>query len=399
MCRRKSRAFISNYRKCADITAQLHEAKANSVFNTEPPRDTTSAKKRALTEDENASCLGEPVPKKPNEGGSSAPAMQQMNFNPFDIGMFYEKVKMPDAEKYSAFNNILKPDLTFVFPVSTEAGKNRSFLNSWLQQFPWLAYSESLNGAFCKMCVFLGNANSSKTAGKLDKLFKSPYTYWTGAKYKFTTHGKSQIHQNALLSYATFEKMMQQKVAPIDVCMNRASQKIIEDNRRKLIPIIETVILCGRQNFALRGHRDDATNWDKGNPGNFQSSLNYRIKGGDTVLKDHFERAPKNATYRSKSVQNELIQCCAGFIRNKLTTEIKKAKYFSVLADEARDCSNKEQMSFIIRFVDENDEIREEFLEFVHCPNGIKGEQICHLVKDTVAKLGLDMRNCRGARL
>ena len=53
-------------------------------------------------------------------------------------------------------------------------------------------------------------------------------------------------------------------------------------------------------------------------------------------------------------------------------------------------------MSFIIRFVDENDEIREEFLEFVHCPNGIKGEQICHLVKDTVAKLGLDMRNCRG---
>ena len=337
-----------------------------------------------------------PTPKKPKEPCNLAPAMQQLDVNPFDIGLFYQKAKIPDAEKYLAFNNCWKPDPNFVFPVSIEAGKNRSFLHSWLQQFPWLAYSESVNGAFCKICIFFGNLSSCKNAGKLNKLLKSPYTYWTGAKYKFTTHQNSQIHQNALLSYATFEKIMQQKAVPIDVCMNRASQKIIEDNRKKLIPIIETVILCGRQNFALRGHRDDATNWDKGNPGNFQSLLNYRVKGGDTILKDHFQRAPKNATYRSKSVQNELIQCCADFIRNKLTTEIKKAKYFSVLADEANDYSNKEQMSFIIRFVDENDEIREEFLEFVHCPKGIKGEQICELIKETVENLGLDMRDCRG---
>ena len=90
------------------------------------------------------------------------------------------------------------------------------------------------------------------------------------------------------------------------------------------------------------------------------------------MLKDHIERAPKNATYCFKSVQNELVQCCADFLRNKLSTEIKKAKYFSVLADEASDCSNKEQISFIICFADENDELREEFLEFVHCTKGIK---------------------------
>ena len=128
----------------------------------------------------------------------------------------------------------------------------------------------------------------------------------------------------------------------------------------------------------------------------FQSLLNHGIKGGDTILKDHFERAPKNATYRSKSVQNELIQCCADFIRDKLNTEIKKAKYFSVLAHEASDCSNEEQMSFIIRSVDENDEIREEFSEFFHCPKGIKGDHICNLVEDTVGKLVLDMRDCHG---
>ena len=35
------------------------------------------------------------------------------------------------------------------------------------------------------------------------------------------------------------------------------------------------------------------------------------------------------------------------------------SKFFSVLADEAQDSSNKEQMPVIIRFVDKDKEIRE----------------------------------------
>jgi len=32
--------------------------------------------------------------------------------------------------------------------------------------------------------------------------------------------------------------------------------KQIEENRKRLIPIIECVMLCGQQEIALRGHRD-----------------------------------------------------------------------------------------------------------------------------------------------
>ena len=64
-------------------------------LSTEPSRDTTGAKKRAINEDENASCSGELVPKKPNQGGFLAPALQQTDVNPFDIGLFHQRAKIP----------------------------------------------------------------------------------------------------------------------------------------------------------------------------------------------------------------------------------------------------------------------------------------------------------------
>ena len=52
--------------------------------------------------------------------------------------------------------------------------------------------------------------------------------------------------------------------------------------------------------------------------------------------------SPKNMTYCSKTTQNEIIQCCGEYICNTMINEIKEAKFFSVLADEAYDISNKE---------------------------------------------------------
>ena len=74
-------------------TSLLNYMKPNQTvsLSTEPSRDTTGAKKRALIEDENASRLGEPVPKKLNEGGVLATALQQMHVNPFNTGFFLQE--------------------------------------------------------------------------------------------------------------------------------------------------------------------------------------------------------------------------------------------------------------------------------------------------------------------
>ena len=62
---------------------------------------------------------------------------------------------------------------------------------------------------------------------------------------------------------------------------------IINANRQKLASIIKTIIFCGRQNIALRGHRESSTDQ---NPGNFKSLLEFRVHSRDQIiLKMHHE--------------------------------------------------------------------------------------------------------------
>ena len=59
-------------------------------------------------------------------------------------------------------------------------------------------------------------------------------------------------------------------------------------------------------------------------------------------------------------------------------------------------CSNQEQLSLVIRFVDGSGEIREEFLGFLYCKLGLSGEALAETVLNGIANLTLDIHSCRG---
>ena len=91
----------------------------------------------------------------------------------------------------------------------------------------------------------------------------------------------------------------------------------------------------------LRGHRDDSKYYDdKGNnPGNFQVMLEYCARNGDTVLDEHLKQrmennGGRNCTYRSKTIQNEVMNCFEQGLRGIIISEVKQTKFFSVMADE-----------------------------------------------------------------
>ena len=86
------------------------------------------------------------------------------------------------------------------------------------------------------------------------------------------------------------------------------------------------------------------------NQENFIEMVRFRAET-DHVLRTHLDRAPRNAQYTSKTIQNQLILIIGNYIRSEIIQEIKKAKFYTVLADELSDISNKEQLSISFRYV------------------------------------------------
>ena len=104
--------------------------------------------------------------------------------------------------------------------------------------------------------------------------------------------------------------------------------------------------------------------------------LNFRVNAGDAVSKNHLATAAKNATYISAPTQNQLIKCCGDVITNILVQEIKAAKFYTILADEVSDCSNKEQMSIVIRYIDSDCNIQESFVRFIGLEGKLNGKHL-----------------------
>lgn len=82
--------------------------------------------------------------------------------------------------------------------------------------------------------------------------------------------------------------------SPVDDWSGREKAK----NMKVLESVVETILLCGRQNIPLWGHRDDSQHATDSsiNSRNFRPLLKYRVEGGDAVLGEQISRAPKNAT-------------------------------------------------------------------------------------------------------
>ena len=88
----------------------------------------------------------------------------------------------------------------------------------------------------------------------------------------------------ALQAAMMFSKLQKNKTLSIDQQLSTLRQERIAQNRVKLRSIVETVIFCGRQGIALRGHRDDHTHVESNplsNHGNLLALLQFRVQADD----------------------------------------------------------------------------------------------------------------------
>ena len=70
----------------------------------------------------------------------------------------------------------------------------------------------------------------------------------------------------------------------------------------------------------------------------------------------------KSHKYTSPEMQNEMLQVLALGILRDISRNIQNAVFYSIMADECADISNKEQLVICIRWVDENLATHEDLL-------------------------------------
>lgn len=91
----------------------------------------------------------------------------------------------------------------------------------------------------------------------------------------------------------------------VNVLLDNRNRQVIEYNRKRLIPIVKTIIFCAQNNLALRGHREIGSMKDNetrekclsGEQGIFRALLSYRIESGDSDLLTHLETSKKKLYY------------------------------------------------------------------------------------------------------
>lgn len=322
-------------------------------------------------------------------------------FHPKDIGLYLNK-RLQDEERCRLVDTFWQPSINYKFPLLEQFQKRKlKFQYSWFMKYPWLVYSEKEQGAFCRYCVLFSKHGAGVNSQELGQLVKIKFTNWIKANEIFKHHGETNYHTACIVDFKNLKRTLEDKSLQVANQVDSARNESITKNRRNLKPIVETILLCGRQELALRGHRDSGTIdtnslCSEKNEGNFRALLRYRSQG-DEELKNMLDGGGK-IKYLSPLLQNELISSCNNVIKEKLVAEINEAKYFSVLADETCDISNVEQISLCVRYVameKGHHIVKEQFLQFVPTTE-LTGKALAGKILDSLESYGVDLTGLIG---
>ncbi|KAL8152041.1 hypothetical protein V2J09_021849 [Rumex salicifolius] len=193
---------------------------------------------------------------------------------------------------------------------------SRRFQAEWFKNRDWLEYSVSKDAAFCFWCYLFGEVGKKNG----DEVFvKTGFRNWKKAFEKFKDHVGllGSIHNDARMQFFAFKDQRQSLTRKLTL----GKQQLVEAYHIRLTTIVDVARLLINQGL---------------------SSHNSEV---EKVVR---ENAPLNHQLTSPSIQKDIIKACASKTIKVIMSEIGD-KFFSLLVDEARDSSMKEQM-IVLRY-------------------------------------------------
>ena len=290
---------------------------------------------------------------------------------------------------------------------------DRSFTKQWFEkrstngevvQRKWLLYSPHKNVCYCFVCFLFSNEQPSSASNFSQE---KGFSTWRKLNPRIPDHEKSPSHKAYMREYLNLAVRLRQ-CTTIDAEL----QQQISIEKKKWVAITERIVeiisFMAKQNMAFRGHRGEAMcslakpeETISENTGNFLAVVKLLAKY-DVVLAEHLQRdkdKPKGVTYLSNRIQNEIIDLLCKTIKKRIVSEIKAAKYYTIMVDSTPDISHEDQVSQILRYVRINEnkkvEIKEVFLGYFQV-NKKDAESLVRKMLEKLAEDSISINDCRG---
>ena len=162
-----------------------------------------------------------------------------------------------------------------------------------------------------------------------------------------------------------------------------AAQQI--KRRHGLLLQLRAIVFLTRQGISIRGHSESE--------GIFLQLMHTWSKDND-ILQSYL----RENRYVSHQAVNEMIKILALTLLRTLLNKIKSVtgpKWFSVIADEATDVCNTEQLNLSIRWISDDYEVHEDPIALCRVPD-TKAETLFKVITDLLIRCDLPLGMCRG---
>ena len=100
-------------------------------------------------------------------------------------------------------------------------------------------------------------------------------------------------------------------------------------------------------------------------------------------------------SYLSSTICDEFVELMGKEVLNHIIKDVRKVKYFAISVDSTPEAARTDQLTFIIRYVDDQGMAVQRFLKFIPVYNH-GAEYLSNVVISTLQELGLNISNCRG---
>ncbi|XP_071924022.1 uncharacterized protein [Coffea arabica] len=275
-----------------------------------------------------------------------------------------------------------------MYPKTSFGQQHRSFQDIWYQKFVWLEYSISKDAAFCFWCFLFKTQNKGGRYAE-DAFTKTGFNNWKKAMERFNEHigAVNSCHNDARIQFESFQDQRHS----VSNVLRSCGREIDIAYRTRLTAALDVTRFLLKQGLAFRGN-DESTS--SSNRGNFLELFDWYSQRNTEIFEVVNQNAPANNQLTSPMIQKDLAHACASEITSVIINDIGD-NYFSLIVDESRDSSVKEQMGVVLRYVNKEGRVIERFLAIVHVSDTTS---LC--LKDAIDSLfaqhGLSLSKLRG---